>query len=168
MPESEYSQDNLAAIRTHLNNLEQMVRFNTATNPNIRSAVEALFSSRPGLAELYLALGGEPRTQTALSATLGVNQSTISRTMKPLLDAGLVTAIPPAGMRKTTYIWSSVEPMIGVSKLARAHIAKVEKAEDAKRKTRRDATAGSPDGQFELGAQSQLLSDGDSSEVEGP
>lgn len=125
MPESEYSQDNLAAIRTHLTNLEQMVRFNTATNPNNKTAIEELFSSRSGLAQLYLALDGEPKTQQALAATLGVNQSTISRTMKVLIDAGLITLVPfAANGQHTAYTRSGVEALLGVSKLARAMLAK--------------------------------------------
>src|SRR5690349_2122014 len=125
MAESEYSQDNLAAIRTHLNNLEQMVRFNTATNPNNKAAIEALFESRSGLAELYIAMEGEPRTQDELAAVLTVNQSTVSRMMKILLDAGLAIAIPPAGSRRqTAYMRSGVEALLGVSRIARARVVK--------------------------------------------
>src|SRR5437773_5578315 len=109
MPESEYSQENLAAIRTHLNNLEQMVRFNTATNPNVRAAVEGLFESRAGLAEMYVALEGGPKTQRELAETLGVNQSTVSRILKVLLDIGLATPLPPSGARQqTAYMRSGV------------------------------------------------------------
>jgi len=135
MPESEYSQDNLAAIRTHLNNLEQMVRFNTATNPNVRAAVEELFKSRPGLAELYLALESEPKTQPELATALTVNQSTISRTLKVLIDNGLVTPIPPAGGRHQTYMRSGVEPLLGVSKIARTHVVNTVKTTGAKRES---------------------------------
>ena len=138
MPETEHSQDNLAAVRTHLNNLEQMLRFNTATNPNNRAAVTALFSEGPGRAELYLALEGEPKTQPELAAALGVNQSTVSRGLKVLLDAGLAVAIPAGGTRRaTTYMRSSVESLIGVSRLARAHIAAAAKAIEGKTKRAR-------------------------------
>jgi len=133
MPESEYSQENLAAIRTHLNDLEQMVRFNTASNPHNKDAVKALFASRPGLAEVYLALEGEPKTQPELARAVGVNQSTISRSMKVLLDAGLATAIPAAGTRRnTTYMRSGVETLIGVARLARSQVATAPKPSEEK------------------------------------
>lgn len=136
MSETEYSQDNLAAIRTHLNNLEQMVRFNTATNPNVKLAVQDLFKSRPGLAELYLTLEGDPKTQADLVTALRVNQSTVSRTIKVLIDNGLVTPIPSAGGRHQVYMRSGVEPLIGVSKIARGHVASAVQVTGSKRESK--------------------------------
>jgi DNA-binding transcriptional ArsR family regulator len=130
VPESEISQDNVAAIRTHINNLEQMVRFQISANRDNRVAVEERLSARSGLGELYLALENGPKSQVELAAALNVNQSTISRGLKELSDAGLVTPIEPGGGRRTTtYVWSPLEPLIGVSRIARAMLAKRSESE---------------------------------------
>ena len=112
------------------------MRFNTATNPNVKLAVQDLFKSRPGLAELYLALEGNPKLQGELATALRVNQSTVSRTIKVLIDNGLVTSIPSAGGRQQAYMRSGVEPLLGVSKIARAHVASAVKATGDKRESK--------------------------------
>jgi hypothetical protein len=118
--ESEESQDNVAAIRTHINNLEQMLRFQIGANPGNRTAVQERLSARAGLPALYLALAGGPKTQPELSQILSLNQSNISRGLTELLDAGLVAAIPPAGSRRSiTYVWSPLERLVGVSRIAK-------------------------------------------------
>lgn len=123
MAETEFSQDNLAAVRTHLSQLEQMLRFTAASNPHNKTAVAAVFAERPGLAELYLALDGEPKTQAELATALGINQSNVSRAATMLLNVGLIRAIPPSGKpAKVRYAWSWMEPVVRISRLARAHL----------------------------------------------
>jgi predicted transcriptional regulator len=129
MPETEASQDNLAALRTHMRNVEQLVRFTIVSNLNNKVAVEAVFADRQGAAALYLALKGDPKTQEELVGMLGWNQSTVSRVAKRLLEEGLIESIPPSKARpKTSYMWSSVESMVGVSRLAQAQLDRVSKA----------------------------------------
>lgn len=125
MPESEYSQENLAYIRTDIEQLRQLVRFEISTNPNCRAEVERRLAERAGMPEVYLALESGPKTQDELAAALGWSQPTISRVCKELYGAGLVGKVPTAANRRVmAYAWIDLEQLLGISRLARAVIAR--------------------------------------------
>ncbi|MGQ0553236.1 MAG: MarR family transcriptional regulator [Planctomycetota bacterium] len=118
MPESEDSQENLSYIRTHVDNLERMVRFQIASNPNSRSAVSDTLKARAGAADVYLALANGPLNQEQLASIVGLDRSNISRIATHLFDAGIINKVPgPKGSR--AYSWSDLEQTVGVSKLAK-------------------------------------------------
>ena len=121
MPESEHSQENLASVRTHMERIEQLVRFQILANKQNADAIVERLTGRAGMAEVYLAVGGDsPRTQDELAAALGKSQPTVSRILKELYDAGLVIKVPSLGNRQVmAYAWSDLEPLLGVSKIAR-------------------------------------------------
>jgi len=126
MPESEHSQENLAQVRTHMERIEQLVRFQILANPGNSAAAKERLSSRAGAAETYLAIGAgdSPRTQDELAAVLGKSQPTVSRILKELFDAGLVIKVPSAANRQVlAYAWSDLEPLLGVSRIARQIVA---------------------------------------------
>lgn len=118
MPETEDSQENLAYIRTHVDNLERMVRFQIASNPNSKAAVSDTLKARSGAAEVYLALANGPLNQDQLAKIVGIDRSNISRIASHLFDAGIINKVPgPKGSR--AYSWSDLEQTVGVSKLAK-------------------------------------------------
>lgn len=133
MPESEHTQENLAYIRTHVERLEQLVRFEIRANKRSTDAVVEQLTGRTGLAEAYLALEGDrPRTQDELAGALGKSQPTISRILRELYDASLVIKVPsPANRQVMAYTWSDLESLLGVSKLARRIVAGTLRVADA-------------------------------------
>lgn len=130
MAESEHTQENLAYIRTHVERLEQLVRFEISANRRNAEAVVERFTGRAGMAEVYLALdGAAPKTQDELVSTLNKSQPTVSRILKELCDAGFVIKVPSLSNRQVMgYTWSDLEQLLGVSKLARRSVSAALKA----------------------------------------
>lgn len=121
MTDAEDAQIDLAYVRTHLQNIEQLVRFDIAANPGSREAVRAVFEARPGSAKLYLALASAPLNQEELSKAAGVSQPTVSRICQYLIDGGLITTIRhPDRPRVTLYTPSGLERLLGVSRIAKS------------------------------------------------
>jgi biotin operon repressor len=121
MPETEHSQQNLAAIRTRLDNLESMTRFSLAARAENRQHVEEKLRARTGAAEAYLALGDGPKSQDELAAALDRSRATISRVLAHLDDSGLIAVhSDPANPRSLLFSWHDIERVVGVSKIARA------------------------------------------------
>jgi hypothetical protein len=117
MAETEYSQDNIAAIRTQLNNVERMTRLAIAANPNSQAHIENVFRRRVGSAELYLALESGPKTQEELTQMLDKSQPTVSRIVNHLHEAGLIGRLPDStGVR---WMWHEMERVLGISRVAR-------------------------------------------------
>jgi hypothetical protein len=119
MPESDHSQENIAYIRTHVDNLERMVRFQIASNPASRLAIREHLKAREGAAQFYCALSEGPRTQQELAAVLKISQPTVSRIAGHLFDANLIIKIPGAKPGMSAYAMSDLEQLLGVSKIAR-------------------------------------------------
>lgn len=128
MPETEYSQINLAAIRTRLDNLERMTRLTMAANPNGKSYIENVFR-RQGSAAVYLALEAGPKTQEDLTQKLGKSQPTISRAVNYLYESGLIDRISAGG--KTLWGWHDLERTWGISRVARRFQNKQKAADGA-------------------------------------
>jgi Predicted transcriptional regulator len=117
MAETEYSQDNIAAIRTRLDNLEKMTRLSIAANPNSQVHIESVFRGRAGAADLYMALENGPKTQEELTGILGKSQPTVSRIVTHLHEAGLIDRRPESG--RVLWMWHEMERTLGVSRVAR-------------------------------------------------
>ncbi len=123
MPETKDSQANIAYIRTHVDNLERMVRFQISANPQSRELMKETLARRPGMGEVYLALEDRPKTQDELRVELGLSQPTLSRILKELCEANMVDKIPSPADRKTmAYKWTELEKILDVSRLARDHL----------------------------------------------
>jgi len=117
MAESEHSQDNVAAIRTRLDNIERMTRLAIASNPNSQAHIEELFRRRTGSAELYMALADGPKSQEELTSVLGKSQPTVSRIITHLYESGLIDRVPVAG--HVVWMWHDMERTLGISRVAR-------------------------------------------------
>jgi len=127
--ETKDSQENIAYIRTHVDNLERMVRFQISANPQSRVLIEQALTRRPGMAEVYLALEDNPKTQDELKAKLNLSQPTVSRILNELFEAGMVEKIPSiTDCKKQAYKWTDLEQMLNVSRLAKEHLQQQAKA----------------------------------------
>jgi predicted HTH transcriptional regulator len=117
MVETEYSQDNIAAMRTRLDNLEKMTRLSIAANPNSGMHIENLFRRRAGSADLYLVLENGPKTQEELKHILGKSQPTVSRILTHLHESGLIDRMAESG--RILWMWHEMERTLGISHVAR-------------------------------------------------
>jgi predicted transcriptional regulator len=117
MAETEYSQDNIAAIRTRLDNLEKMTRLSIAANPNSQIHIEGVFQRRAGSAELYMALANGPKTQEELTGISRKSQPTVSKILTYLYETGLIDRCPEAG--RVLWMWHDMERTLGISRVAR-------------------------------------------------
>jgi len=130
--ESEYSQENIAFIRTHIDRIERMLRFEISANPNSQNLLRARLASRPSMPEVYLAMENGPKTQQEIAQALSLSQPTVSRICKELYDAGIVDKVPaPRRGNLMVYAWTDFEQVLGVSRIARELIKRREK--EAKR-----------------------------------
>jgi predicted HTH transcriptional regulator len=117
MSETEYSQDNIAAIRTRLDNLEKMTRLSIAANPNSGLHIEELFRQPAGSADLYLALESGPKTQENLADVLRKSRATVSRVLTHLHESGLIDRLTgPGGV---LWMWHDMERALGISRVAK-------------------------------------------------
>lgn len=128
MAETGYSQENIAAIRTRLDNIEKMTRLLIASNPNSGAHIADVFRRRTGSASLYLELESGPKSQEELAHALGKNQSTISRILVHLYESGLIERMPnPSPAR---WMWHDLERVLGISRVAK-RLADVESSTKA-------------------------------------
>jgi hypothetical protein len=126
MAETEYSQDNIAAIRTRLDNLEKMTRLSIAANPNSTVHIEDLFRRRAGSADLYLALESGPKTQEDLSDALGKSRGTVSRILTYLHEEGVIDKLAKSSC--VLWTWHDMERTLGISRVARRLITNAKPA----------------------------------------
>lgn len=119
MAETKDSQENIAYIRTHVDNLERLVRFQISADPASQRAIRERFAQREGMAEVYLALKDGPRTQEELASTVRRSQPTISKVLKELASHGMVEKMMSStNPKKMSYRWTDLEGMLKVSKIA--------------------------------------------------
>lgn len=119
MAESEHSQENIASIRTQLDNIERLVRFSVASNPNSRAAIKEILSSRANAPNVYLALSERPKSQDTLVKELKMSQASISKICKYLYNQGLIwRTANPSNPKKTLFLQPDLEKTLHISKIA--------------------------------------------------
>jgi DNA-binding transcriptional ArsR family regulator len=151
MAETKHSQENLAYIRTHVDNLERMVRFQISANPQSREIIRDRFENREGMAEVYLALREGPKTQDELMDCTGKSQPTVSRVLRDLFEAGMITKVP-APNKKKAYAWNDLELLLGVSRIAETFIAKHARKAKKKKDSKEPPTESSAEGPIDESA----------------
>ena len=90
MPETEHTQENVAAIATRLDNLERLTRLSIASNPNSAAHIQGVFRARNGSAKLYLFLADGPKSPKALEILMGKSQASTSKICNYLFEEGLI------------------------------------------------------------------------------
>jgi predicted transcriptional regulator len=123
MAESKESLENLAYIRTHVDNLERLVRFQISANPASKNSIRERFGQREGMAEVYLALAQGPLTQDELAEVVRRSVPTISRILKQLAEEGMVEKMQSLkNPKKMAYRWTDLEEMLKVSRIANEYL----------------------------------------------
>lgn len=118
MPESEFSQKNLADMLTRLGNVESMLRFTVAASSDIKEHVRQTFLDRDNSAEVYLFLRDGPKTQPEVQIGIGKAQATVSKVLGHLTRRGLVARDSNPSGNGFVWRWSEVEEIVGASRIA--------------------------------------------------
>jgi hypothetical protein len=125
MAETEESQQNLAAMRTDVEQIRAMQRFHTAATPAYRKFVEDHLEDKPGSAEVYLALENGPLNLDGIMAVVKKSKAHVSTICSHLDLRGLIAKIPdPANKKSKLFIWTDLEDVLEVSDIARRIIKK--------------------------------------------
>ena len=120
MPETEYSQDNLAAVRAEIEHIKSMLRLELTANPRTREHIGELLSERMGAAKVYMTLDSGPKTQGEIGGSLNMSQANVSKICTHLLRYGLLIRFRhPEQKGQFLYAWSDLEHTLGVSKIAK-------------------------------------------------
>jgi|GEM_PF-6891562 len=125
MAETEESQQNLAAMRTDIEQIRAMQRFHTAATPTFRKFVEDHLEDKPGSAEVYLSLHNGPLNLDGIMAVVKKSKPQVSKICSHLDLRGLIAKIPdPANKKGRLFIWTDLENVLEVSDIARRIIKK--------------------------------------------
>src|SRR5437764_3751402 len=119
MAETEESQQNLAAMRTDIEQIRAMQRFHTAATPSFRKFVEEHLEDKPGSAEVYLSLQNGPLNLEGIMAVAKKSKPWVSKICTHLELRGLIKKNPdPAVKGGKLFIWTDLENILEVSKIA--------------------------------------------------
>jgi len=120
MTESEFTQENVAYIRTRLDNIERMVRLDIASNPDNKAHVEQVLKGRRNSAQFYLALADGPKSEAEAAEVVRKSVPTACRVLNYLYETGLIGKMPnPDGDSIKVFCWTDIERTLGVSCIAR-------------------------------------------------
>jgi hypothetical protein len=125
MAETEESQQNVAAMRTEIEQIRAMQRFQAAATPSYRTFVEEHLDDMLGSAEVYLALQNGPLSLGGIMAIIKKSKPQVSKICTHLYRRGLVAKIPdPASPKGRLFIWTDMENVLEVSEIARRIVKK--------------------------------------------
>lgn len=112
MTDIKHLQDDVAYVRTHVENLERMIAHQIRNDPQARQAAAELFAKTPDLAAVYLAFS-EPANQQAIVKGLGLDKSKVSRLVKELVRHDYLRKLSDG-----SYAWTEFERLLGLSRTA--------------------------------------------------
>jgi hypothetical protein len=125
MAETEESQQNLVAIRTDIEQIRAMQRFQAAATPSFHTFVEEHLEDMTGSAEVYLALQNGPLNLDGIMAVVKKSKPQISKICSHLDLRGLIAKIPdPENAKGKLFVWTDLENVLEVSEIARRIIKK--------------------------------------------
>jgi len=119
MPETEYSQENISYIRTHVDNIERMVWFQLASSPTCESYVRKEFAAKKHSARLYLALGAGPKSQDQLISSTHMSRPNVSKILTHLEALHWIDSTRnPVDRKQLLFKWNGAESVLKLSKVA--------------------------------------------------
>jgi hypothetical protein len=125
MAETAESQQNLAAMRTDLEQIRATLRFHTAATPSFRKFIEDHLEDMPGSAEVYLSLQNGPLNLDGIMKEVNKSRSVVSTICTHLDRRGVVAKIPdPSNKKSKLFIQTDMEDVLEVSEIARKIIRK--------------------------------------------
>ena len=120
MAETEASQKNLAALRTDVEQIRTMQRFQIAANSSYKEFVQNHLNDMKGAAEVYLALAAGPQNLEGLMKVLGKSKPQVSKICTHLHEQGFIARVPdPAKRSGLLFVWTDLETLLGVSSIAK-------------------------------------------------
>lgn len=129
MPETEASQQNLGAVRTEIEQIRAMQRFQVAASPECRRFVENHLEDKPGSSEVYLSLLDGPLSLDGIMAVTKKSKPWVSKVCSYLVDRGLIAKVPdPQNSKSALFVWTDLEKILNVSGIAQ----RIQKKSNAK------------------------------------
>ncbi len=120
MAETEGSQENIAYIRTHVDNTERMVRFLLSSNANKVAFVQEQFKSRKNSADVYMALAKGPQNQDQIIKTTNFSRATVSTICTYLEERNFIAMNRnPSNKKQMLFSWTDAELTLDLSKIAK-------------------------------------------------
>ncbi len=118
--ETEATQENVSYIRTHVDNIERMVRFQLASSPNSAAYVREQFEARKNSADLYLALANGPKDQDALIKITKLSRGSVSLICTHLEGLNFIAKHRnPTNKKQLLFSWTDAETIMKLSKIAK-------------------------------------------------
>ena len=112
--------ENVSYIRTHVDNIERMVRFQLASSPNSATYVRDQFKARKNSADVYLALKDGPRDQDALIKVTRLSRGSVSLICTHLEQINFIAKHRnPSNKRQLLFSWTDAETVMKLSKIAK-------------------------------------------------
>lgn len=125
MPETEESQQNLGAVRTEIEQIRAMQRFQVAASPDCRKFVENHLEDKPGSSEVYLSLRGGPLSLNGIMAMTKKSKPWVSKVCSHLVLRGLIAKVSdPKNSKSALFVWTDLENVLGVSGVAQRLLQK--------------------------------------------
>ncbi len=125
MLETQESQNDLAAIRTDVEQIRAMQRFAAAATPEYRKFVAEHLGDMAGSAEVYLSLQKGPLNLDGIMVVVKKSKPQVSKICSHLHIFGLIAKIPdPSNKKGKLFVWTDHESVLGVSTIARGLIKK--------------------------------------------
>jgi predicted transcriptional regulator len=119
MPETEESQQNLGAIRTEIEQVRAMQRFQIAASPDCQKHVKEQFEAKQGAAEVYLALRDGPLSLDGIMEKTKKSKPWVSKVCSHLYEKGLIARAPDSqNVKSILFTWTDLENMLGASTIA--------------------------------------------------
>jgi DNA-binding MarR family transcriptional regulator len=119
MAETQESQQNLGAIRTEIEQIRAMQRFQIAASPDCRLHIEKQFKAKIGSAEVYLTLCDGLLSLDDIMAKTKKSKPWVSKVCTYLHEKGLIARVPdPHNSRSILFTWTDLEAMFGASDIA--------------------------------------------------
>jgi hypothetical protein len=116
MADIKHLQQDVAYVRTHVENLERMIAHQIRNDPTAKETAKQLFESTPDLARLYLAFD-EPANQQTIVKTLGLDKSKVSRLVAILARDDYLQRLPDG-----RYAWTEFHRLLDLSRIANSAI----------------------------------------------
>ena len=114
MADIKHLQQDVAYVRTHVENLERMIAHQIRNDPTAKETAKQLFRDTPGLARLYMAFDS-PQNQQSIGKKLGLDKSKVSRLVTILVRHDYLQRLSDG-----TFTWTEFHRLLDLGRLAGA------------------------------------------------
>jgi len=119
MAETEHSQENVAYIRTHVDNIERMVWFQLASSPHREDYVTKELKAKRNCAQVYLTLAAGAKSQDQLMKETKMSRANISKLLSYLEERHFIKKHrDPKHQKRLLFSWTEAERTLSISNVA--------------------------------------------------